>query len=1045
MLRLPNVTLLTATAVSVEDTVQALSVCMRQIDFAAVRLLTPERPAVLPRGIEHVAIAPMDFNGYSRFILNELHKHFETAHCLVIQADGFVVNPEQWREEFLSYDYIGAPWPEQVQVNPGAWWLPLDRNRVGNGGFSVRSHRLMRLAGQIDFERLDYPLRSEDLVLCHYLYEHMRAQGVNYAPAELAARFSMETRLDQYPHSLDTVFGFHGKHLLREVLRRLPDSDFAALRARISNGSVGQTLPQRQQLSDLEGTRVKVRGAAVDSGPSVPSRDSAVALIDEGNALEEQGRIAEAMARYDAAIRADPRCARAHLNRGNAQLAGAQIDEARSAYQLAIACDPHYAAAHFNLGNLNCRVGEYERALQDYQAAIAIKPDFADAFVAMANALDTLGRTSEAIRSYERALAINPGYAEVHLNLGVLAMTAGRHEQAVDSLRRAIGIRPDYTGAHAALGKVLSNLGHLDAAEASLRHALSTAPDSGEILYELAMVLRARHKSPEAVQLTLSSLERAPTWTIKTAFANCVARTRFMTDEPRIRAALTTAITEPWTIPYQLCWPALSLIMLDPRIASCVRLANERWPARVPRAALFGADGLTALAADPLLHALLEAAPVSTIEFERFLTGARHALLETATSEQAPDPADIAALPFYAALARQCFINEYIFDCNDSERKAAAACRTKLLALVDANAVVAPLLLLAVAAYFPLYTLPEPSRLLATNQHSPVDEVLRQQVREPLNEQALRAGIECLTSITHGVSEKVREQYEQNPYPRWVKLPVQDPELRFNDELRRTLPLARFTPMHDDSQPEMLIAGCGTGSQPILATQRFRGIRVLAVDLSLNSISYAKRKTQELGIRNIEYAQADILQLGHITRTFDIIAVVGVLHHLADPFMGWRTLLSRLRPGGFMRLGLYSQLARRDVVKAREFIAARGYASTPGDIRRFRRDLAGRDESAELQSLSKISDFYSTSECRDLLFHVQEHRLTLDQIESFLSESGLHFIGFELDPGVLHQYRTRFTDDPAGINLSNWARFEADNPDTFVAMYQFWIQKPIRH
>ena len=133
------------------------------------------------------------------------------------------------------------------------------------------------------------------------------------------------------------------------------------------------------------------------------------------------------------------------------------------------------------------------------------------------------------------------------------------------------------------------------------------------------------------------------------------------------------------------------------------------------------------------------------------------------------------------------------------------------------------------------------------------------------------------------------------------------PALHFNEELRRTLPLARFTPMHDDSQPEVLIAGCGTGSQSIFNAQRFRGIRVLAVDLSLSSISYAIRKTQELGITNIEYAQADILKLGDVTRTFDIIAAGGVLHHLADPFMGWRILLSRLRPGGFMHLGFYSQ------------------------------------------------------------------------------------------------------------------------------------------
>jgi tetratricopeptide (TPR) repeat protein/2-polyprenyl-3-methyl-5-hydroxy-6-metoxy-1,4-benzoquinol methylase len=799
-------------------------------------------------------------------------------------------------------------------------------------------------------------------------------------------------------------------------------------------------------MSDVEMTHTNPTGPAVDDSFRATSRDSAVALIDEGNALEAQGRTSEAMAHYDAAVQVDPRFARAHLNRGNVLLAGDQIDEARSAYQLAIACDPHYAAAHFNLGNLNCRAGEYESALHDYRLAIGIKSDFADAFVAMGNALDNLGRTSEAIASYERALAINPSYAEVHFNLAVLAMSHGRLEQAADSLRRAIDLRPRYGEAHYQLSRVLSGLGHLDAAEASLRGALSIVPESEDILYDLALVLLTRGKSPQAVQLLVENLERVPTWRIKVAFANCIARTRFvMINDSRIRTALTYAITEPWTAPYTLCGAALSLIMLEPRIARSVRLVNESWPARVPKAASLGAETLTALGAAPLLHALLETAPVNSIEFERFLTAARRALLEIAASEQSPDPADVAAVRFYAALARQCFVNEYIFDCDDSERAAAGACRTKLLSLLDAKAVVPPLLLLAVAAYFPLYTLPEPARLLATNQQGPVADVLRQQVHEPLEEQALRAGVECLTSITHGVSEKVRAQYEENPYPRWVKLPIHAPTLHFNAELRQTLPFAPFRPLHDDSRPEMLIAGCGTGSQSVFTAQRFRGVRVLAVDLSLNSISYAKRKTPELGITNIEYAQADILKLGDMTRTFDIIASVGVLHHLADPFLGWRTLLSILRPGGFMHLGFYSELARRHVVKVREFVAARGYASTADDIRRFRRDLAAGNAGVELQWLSNAQDFYSTSECRDLVFHVQEHRLTLDQIESFLCESRLHFLGFELDPRVLHDYRTRFTGDPAGTDLRNWARFEADNPDTFLGMYQFWIQRPIDH
>lgn len=441
--------------------------------------------------------------------------------------------------------------------------------------------------------------------------------------------------------------------------------------------------------------------ATTADGPPVESTNKVLALIDEGNALEEQGRTADAMALYDAAVQADPRCARAHLNRGNVLLGCDQLDEARSAYQLAIACDPHYAAPHFNLGNLNYRAGEYERALRDYQAAINIKPDFAQAFVAMANSFDSLGRAAEAVESYERALAFNPAYPEAHFNLGLLATAQGRLDEAAKSLRSAIDIRPDYAAAHLALGRVMGSLGHLDAAEANLRRALSLEPDSAEILCNLAINLLSRGKASEALPLMMRTLERARTWTTKTAFAGCVARTESLPNDSQVRAALTSAITETWGIPYELCPPAIRLIMLNRSIADCVRRANVSWPARPPKAMLFGADGLAALAADRLLHALLEATPVTSIDFERFLTCARHALLEIASSQQAPAPSDRAALSFYAALTRQCFVNEYIFACSDGELLAAAACRTELLALLDANVAVAPFLVLAVAAYFP--------------------------------------------------------------------------------------------------------------------------------------------------------------------------------------------------------------------------------------------------------------------------------------------------------------------------------------------------------
>ena len=765
---------------------------------------------------------------------------------------------------------------------------------------------------------------------------------------------------------------------------------------------------------------------------------AAIALIDEGNALQEQGRIAEAMERYDAAVRADPRCARAHLNRGNVLLADARLDEARSAYELAMACDPKYAAPHFNMGNLNSRAGQYAAAVSNYQRAAELKPDFADAYVAMANAFDSLGSKQAALESYQRALAIRPDYAEVHFNIALLATSLGRVPEAVVSLRRAIELQPDYVAAHRALAVVLNTLGDTSGAEASLRRASSIEPDSPETLRELATVLQARGKFEEAIGLSIRVLERAPGWRSKTAFANCAARTAFTRNDRLVRLALTAAITEAWAAPYMLCRSAITLVMLDARIAACVQRANESWPSRLSGATLFGADGLASLAADPLLLAMLQSAPVSSIPFERFLTCARHALLEMALRPQS-SPAQPAALPFFAALARQCFINEYVWECGEDEESAAATCRSQVRALLDANAAIPPLLLLAAAAYAPLGTLPGAVRLLAAAAPDSIGPVLDQQVREPLEEQELRSGIERLTPISAGVSEQVREQYEQNPYPRWVSLPRQE-QPHFNAALRRQLPFAPFTPMPDDSAPRVLVAGCGTGSHAVIAADRFGGVRVLAIDLSLSSLAYAVRKTREMRITNIEYAQADILRLGEIGRTFDIIESVGVLHHLGDPFAGWRVLLSLLRPGGFMMLGFYSEIARRHLIEARELIAARGYVGTPDDIRRFRQE-ALMSASPDLKQLRDAQDFYATSECRDLLFHVQENRLTLGQIESFLGESALQFVGFELDLPVVQQYRARFSDDPRATNLGNWARFEADHPHTFVQMYRFWIQK----
>ena len=223
MLSLPDVTLVAVSSIDLDGTLFALSASSYEIDFAEVKFLTSELIQPTNPKIKVEQIPKLDIWGYSKFIIQDLYRYVNTTHCLVIQADGFVLNPHKWQKDFLKYDYIGAPWPERLNLQPGNHILEMKNNLVGNGGFSLRSKKLLEETAKIDFDNLTFPTFSEDMVICHFMYKEMIAAGIKFPTPELAAQFSVESQEAAFGQSPETSFGFHGKLLRDQIFKSIFD------------------------------------------------------------------------------------------------------------------------------------------------------------------------------------------------------------------------------------------------------------------------------------------------------------------------------------------------------------------------------------------------------------------------------------------------------------------------------------------------------------------------------------------------------------------------------------------------------------------------------------------------------------------------------------------------------------------------------------------------------------------------------------------------------------------------------------------------------
>ena len=620
-----------------------------------------------------------------------------------------------------------------------------------------------------------------------------------------------------------------------------------------------------------------------------------------------------------------------------------------------------------------------------------------------AGSLFRAGRYLEAAGVYRDVIRRRPRLPDVHNNLGVALKAAGHLKDAVPCFRRAVRLKPDYVAAHANLAASLEALGR---------------------------PLEALEHRIDAWRLAADDVEQ------RDALVAALRRCPFEKPHAGGRSVLAALFERDDIDRQALAGPAIRIWRAHPAIRRAIEAADRGYPDGPPDA---GFKPLTAFFPDELVLLALSWSIAVDPELEAAMVFTRRTLLAEVSAD-GPLDADRAWL---CALALQARAAEWVWP----ESKAETADLRVLDLRADEPDPQSDRALVR-ALYRPMESAPDAEALrrdasmLSYDDNSLWALLLRRSFLDTHAESRLQDEMATLTAIADDTSATVRAQYEENPYPRWLSIDRRPPR-SLPEHLRRVLPgfPAPGVAVRDipDGPLRILIAGCGTGRHAVQTARRFRDCGVLAVDLSRRSLAYGKRMARDLGVSNIRFGQADILSLGGHAERFDLIESSGVLHHLAYPMKGWSALRGLLAPGGVMRIALYSRRARAGFGDVRAAVPSQG--TMLERIRAARREVRMLPPEHPARALLRTADFYAASGVRDALLHARETAVDPLWIAEALDELKLDFMGFELpDPGILALYRRQRRDDHLGLDLAAWNAVEAEHPDIFLGMYQFWCR-----
>ena len=636
---------------------------------------------------------------------------------------------------------------------------------------------------------------------------------------------------------------------------------------------------------------------------------------------------------------------------------------------------------------------DFDKALQTCIKITKIDPTDSNSF----NNIGMLYKFKEnevlAIENYKQALLHNPYNKQALNNLGVIYHEKNQFNKSIELFKKAISVDKFYLDA-------LNNLITVEIETGSYKNALENC------------LLALKIDSNNLIALfSLGTLSK---------------KIAFKQHEPVFEKYLINILNHKTLInPKDLCIPIIKILNLNPeflliknKILNDEKLELDEFTKKITQI--------------PLLLKIMALIPIPDLEIEILLTKIRKKfLLEFEKIENRKN-----SETFLLQLSQNCLANEFIFFTTTKEKQKLEAINNKIKFNFDNNLRNDPLEILILSSY---------KQIINYDWHNQLkffqyEDIFKCHVNDYYEELDIKSSIEKNYLIDDQISVLMKKQYEQYPYPRWVNISTFSKKLSLHDLEKKFNLNFKNNDFINKKIKRGLIAGCGTGQQSINAALNFPECNFMAIDLSETSLAYAIRKTNELGITNINYIQNDILNLKNFKKKFDYIECAGVLHHMKNPLEGWKILTDTLETKGIMKIGLYSKLARRELLEFKKEIEIKYESKNIKDVKKIR-NIIINDNLIKLPKIFSSIDFFSTSGFKDLLLNENEIQFNLIEIKEILSELNLRFCGFQIMDDNIKNKAIKNDEKFDNYNLSDWHYFEEKNHHTFQGMYQFWCQK----